>query len=382
MKDKADAARKEWKAAAEDDKEKLMTKMNEERKAFIEWMKAKTKANQAETNAILAKTEATKAETKAIIEATKARREKRMEANTNDDRNESTACKDVMEVSTEKMEPNLEENEEVVERQRVHDDDTAIHLLKDDRNETTAYNEATEKMETDPGIMQSVEEHQDVPTEAVVVRAVKGLKKRHRGRKSTAERRGKPKKGTGGYSGSRRKVTVAGKRTSCHATVAWLKRKVFRRSGNQESYGRRKELAIAEIRTTRYAGVIRRRGRIAGKNQTTNNVGELTQKEHTEEKRCWNGPKCKLGIKDPGTNRKPRLKMERISDGFDRKAFGLQFVKRGPEVSSGLREVKNWALWRTRHSPDWEFRIWILWKDRPPPKRKKNLLVALTYEDS
>jgi hypothetical protein len=64
----------------------------EERKALIEWMKAKTKANQAETKAILA--------------ATKARREKRMGANTNDDRKESTACQDVMEANREKMETN------------------------------------------------------------------------------------------------------------------------------------------------------------------------------------------------------------------------------------------------------------------------------------
>jgi hypothetical protein len=55
---------------------------------------------------------------------------------------------------------------------------------------------ATEKIEQNLEMMQSAEEHQDVPTEAVVVRAVKGLKKRHRGRKSTAERHGKPKKGT------------------------------------------------------------------------------------------------------------------------------------------------------------------------------------------
>jgi hypothetical protein len=87
---------------------------------------------------------------------------------------------------------------------------------------------AMRKIEQNPGMMQSVEEHQVVTTEGVVLRAVKGLRKRHRGRKSTVERRGKPKKGSKGYSGSRRKVTVAGKRTSRHATVAWLRRKVFK----------------------------------------------------------------------------------------------------------------------------------------------------------
>jgi hypothetical protein len=48
----------------------------------------------------------------------------------------------------------------------------------------------TEKI--DPGMMQSTEEHQDVPSEDVV-RPVKGMKNRHRGQKSTAGRRGEPK---------------------------------------------------------------------------------------------------------------------------------------------------------------------------------------------
>jgi hypothetical protein len=195
MKDKADAARKEWKAAAEDDKEKLKTKMNEERKAFIEWMKAKTKANQAET--------------KAILEKTKARRDKRMEANMNDDRNKLTACQDTIEGNPEKMELNTEENEAVLERKRVHKEDKEIHSQRDEQNETKAYNEATEKIEENPEMMQSAEEHQDVPNEDVAVMPVKGLKKRCRGRKSTAGRHGKPKKRNRGNCGTRNKLAAA-----------------------------------------------------------------------------------------------------------------------------------------------------------------------------
>jgi hypothetical protein len=70
-------------------------------------------------------------------------------------------------LNPEEMEPNPEENEAVLERQRVHNEETAIHSLKDDQNETNAYNEATEKIEQDPGMMRSVEEHQDVPGEDV-----------------------------------------------------------------------------------------------------------------------------------------------------------------------------------------------------------------------
>jgi hypothetical protein len=114
-----------------------------------------------------------------------------------------------------------------------------------EHNQKTEAN--TEKFEQDPGMMQSVEEHQDVPSEDVV-RAVKGLRKRRRGRKITAGRRIEPKEQTRGYYGSRRKVTVARKRTSRHATVAWLKRKLFGRSGIQGNFGPRKELTADGMR--------------------------------------------------------------------------------------------------------------------------------------
>jgi hypothetical protein len=66
-------------------------------------------------------------------------------------------------------------------------------------------------------------------------------------------------------------------------------------------------------------------------------------------------------INNPGTRRQLLLKIKRISEEFDRKAFGLEFVKRATGMSSGLREMRNWALCRCR----------------PPPKRKKKLLAAL-----
>jgi hypothetical protein len=62
----AEAERKAFQEKVAVKQEDLLGRMDADRRAFIEWMKAKTKANQAETKAILA--------------ATKARREKRMEA--------------------------------------------------------------------------------------------------------------------------------------------------------------------------------------------------------------------------------------------------------------------------------------------------------------
>jgi hypothetical protein len=49
--------------------------------------------------------------------------------------------------------------------------------------------------------------------------------------------------------------------------------------------------------------------------------------KRTDMKRIWMGPECKIGIKDPGTRWQLRLKIERTSDGFNRKTFGLEFMK-------------------------------------------------------
>jgi hypothetical protein len=77
------------------------------------------------------------------------------------------------------------------------------------------------KEKINPGMMQSVEEHQDVPSEDVTVMPVKGLKERHRGRKSIAERRGEPKELTRENCGSRRKLAAVCRKVSRHAAVVW-----------------------------------------------------------------------------------------------------------------------------------------------------------------
>jgi hypothetical protein len=49
-----------------------------------------------------------------------------------------------------------------VERQKIPNEEVAIHSLRACRSETAASQEAT-KTEPDPGTMQSVEEHQEIP---------------------------------------------------------------------------------------------------------------------------------------------------------------------------------------------------------------------------
>jgi hypothetical protein len=76
---------------------------------------------------------------------------------------------------------------------RLEYEEPASGNIKDDRNETTACNVATEKIEPDPSMMQSAEEHQDILSEDVGVMPVKGPKKWRRGQKSIAGRCGEPK---------------------------------------------------------------------------------------------------------------------------------------------------------------------------------------------
>jgi hypothetical protein len=75
-----------------------------------------------------------------------------------------------------------------------------------------------------------------------------------------------------------------------------------------------------------------------------------------------------MGIKDPGTRQQLHLKVERTSDGFDRKAFELEFIKRAARMSSRLWKVRNWALWRGQPPPFGEIRIGTLWRGWPPLK--------------
>jgi hypothetical protein len=76
-----------------------------------------------------------------------------------------------------------------------------------------------------------------------------------------------------------------------------------------------------------------------------------TTKGRTSGKRRWNGPECKIGIKDSGTRRQPHLKIERRSEGLERKPFRLQVMRRAVGMSSRLRKVRDRTMWRVRPPP-------------------------------
>jgi hypothetical protein len=148
-------------------------------------------------------------------------------ANIKDARKKTNACQEVTGANPQKIEPNSGEKETVMDRQEIPNEEVAVHSLRTCRSETEASQEET-KTEPDPRKMQSVEEHQGIPKEEAAVMPVGGVKKRRRDRNLTAGRRQKPKGRIQASSESRRRLTVAGKKMTRRAIVAWRKRNVFR----------------------------------------------------------------------------------------------------------------------------------------------------------
>jgi hypothetical protein len=109
-------------------------------------------------------------------------------------------------------------------------------------------------------MMQSEEEHQEIPKEEAAVMLVGEPRKWHRVCNLAAECRQKRMERTGGKTGSRRKSAIACRKVSHSAEVAWRKRNLFRNVQALEKRERRKEFTATRIRTTRCAKVARRKG--------------------------------------------------------------------------------------------------------------------------
>jgi hypothetical protein len=73
-----------------------------------------------------------------------------------------------------------------------------------------------------------------------IVRPIRGLRKRRKGRKLTAERRGEPKELTRGDCGFRRKLAASCRKASRLAAVARRKRSIFEKIWTEENCGPRK----------------------------------------------------------------------------------------------------------------------------------------------
>jgi hypothetical protein len=77
--------------------------------------------------------------------------------------------------------------------------------------------------------MQSVEEHHEIPKEDAAVMPVGEPRKRRRDRNLAVGRHQKPKRRIQESCESRKRLNIAGKKMTRRATVAWRKRKVFRK---------------------------------------------------------------------------------------------------------------------------------------------------------
>jgi hypothetical protein len=128
---------------------------------------------------------------------------------------------------------------------------------------------------------------------------VGGLRKQRRDRNLATGRRQKPKGRIQASCESRRRITVAGKKMTRCATVAWHRKNAIRKIGTQENCGPRKELSATRIRTTRCAKVAR--GREHGlQRQGKDDIAPRTQKGRTEENRRFKCPECKNGTRNRG----------------------------------------------------------------------------------
>jgi hypothetical protein len=252
MQEKADANRKadQEKATAnrKADQEKAnadRTKDREQMLAMRQEMNANTKAMQEQADAntkAMQELQDIKSGQAKMIAAFKEKTDALI-ANIKTDRKETTACQYAMETSLKKIEPNSEEKETVVEQHDIPNEEVAVHSLRTCRSETAASQEDTE-MKPDPEKMQSVEEHQKIPKEDTAVMPVGGLRKRRRDRNLAAGHRQKPKRRIRASCKSRRRLTVAGKKVTRRATVAWRKRNIFRRIVTQGNCGLRKRLVV------------------------------------------------------------------------------------------------------------------------------------------
>jgi hypothetical protein len=213
--------------------------------------------------------------------------------------------------------------------------------------------------------MQSVEEHQEIHKEDAAVMPVGGLRKQHRDWNLTAGHRQKPKRRIQASCESRRRLTVAGKMTR-RATVAWCKRNIFRRIVTKENCGPWSILTASRIMMTSRARVAWPREKFVRKDCTRNRTEQETPKRRNDEKRLCTGLKCKngirnrglrqqlrseTGIKDPDARQQLRPRIEKMLYEIFRGRIAKQVVI----TPNGLQKIRKWTLWR----------------EQPPPKRKK-----------
>jgi hypothetical protein len=163
-------------------------------------------------------------------------------------------------------------------------------------DEKTACQEATET-EPDPGMMHSIEEHQEIPKDDAAVMPVGEPRKLCRVQSLATDCQQKQKERTQGNSGSRRKLAAACRKVFRRAKVAWRKRNLVRKIRTQGDCGPRKELAIARRKITHHAEEARCKEHNR-KRYDHDNVAPGTPEGWTSGIRRSKGPECNNCIMD------------------------------------------------------------------------------------
>jgi hypothetical protein len=115
-----------------------------------------------------------------------------------------------------------------------------------------------EQTEPIPGMMQSVEEHQEVTKKEATVMPVGEPRKRRRNWNLAAERHQKLKERTRGYCGSQNQVTIADRKVSRRAAVARRRRDIFAQERTRVKRGPLKQLVAARRGASLHAKMARR----------------------------------------------------------------------------------------------------------------------------
>jgi hypothetical protein len=202
-----------------------------------------------------------------------------------------------------------------------HEIKAVIQPIRSELDEKTACNEATETAQ-DPGMMQPIDEHQEIPKGETAVMLVGGLWKRRRVQNLAAGPSQKKKERTTGNSGPKRKSAAACKRVSPRAKVAWRKRNLFRRTGTKENCGSQKRVTVTDRKLTPYTGVVW--------------LNEKVRRPY----------ECRKGLEGLGGRLPLCLRNERASNWTYRETIDSVKIAKQSYVSS--RKIKDLILWRVR----------------------------------
>jgi hypothetical protein len=135
--------------------------------------------------------------------------------------------------------------------------------------------------------MESEVKHWEVSKEEAAVKSTGTIKKRHRGRKLAAGRRGEPKELIRSDCGSGKKSASFCMKMTRRATVARANRNLFKQMGTQGICGPRKEFAAAEIRMIHCAGVAWLKRGVVRKDCTRAKDERATQRVGPLRKDLW-----------------------------------------------------------------------------------------------